>query len=71
MYIVRVTVKIQFDNTSAFKYSIRLALSSVPMLLHAPLIKHSGSAPDYSKRLYKPVSDWLEMLPLDSTGLNM
>ena len=22
-------------------------------------------------RLYKPVSDWLEMLPLDSTGLNM
>ena len=20
---------------------------------------------------YKPVSDWLEMLPLDSTGLNM
>ena len=23
------------------------------------------------KRLYKPDSDWLEMLPLDSTGLNM
>ena len=22
-------------------------------------------------RLYKPVSNWLEMLPLDSTGLNM
>ena len=22
-------------------------------------------------RLYKPVSDWLEMLPLDSTGVNM
>ena len=21
--------------------------------------------------LYKPVSDWLELLPLDSTGLNM
>ena len=22
-------------------------------------------------RLYKPVSDWLELLPPDSTGLNM
>ena len=27
------------------------------------------SGPRY--RLYKSVSDWLEMLPLDSTGLNM
>ena len=26
---------------------------------------------DVHLRLYKPVSDWLEMLPLDSTGLNM
>ena len=24
-----------------------------------------------SFRLYKPVSDWLELLSLDSTGLNM
>ena len=24
-----------------------------------------------SYRLYKPVNDWLELLPLDSTGLNM
>ena len=24
-----------------------------------------------SSRLYKPVSDWIEMLPLDCTGLNM
>ena len=24
-----------------------------------------------NSRLYKPVSDWLELLPLDSTGLNM
>ena len=24
-----------------------------------------------SARLYKPTNDWLEMLPLDSTGLNM
>ena len=27
--------------------------------------------PSSRRRLYKPVSDWLEMLPLDSTRLNM
>ena len=28
-------------------------------------------SPCQNARLYKPVSDWLEMLPLDSTGLNI
>ena len=45
-------VKIQFDNTSTYKYSNILTLRSVTMLLRTfalsppPLFKHSGSAPD-------------------------
>ena len=40
-------------------------------LIFSVLVVVSGAKVKALIRLYKPVSDWLEMLPLDSTGLNM
>ena len=42
-------------------------VEGTPTPINSPGIAHQR----HNSRLYKPASDWLEMLPLHSSGLNM